>query len=155
TETHHRAPIRSVLGDDCATVRFRHLADDRQAKTRTGHRPGRGRPVEAIEHEWPILVRESRTVVPHPQLAAGERDLDRTAFATPLPCVLEQIPDSALHPVRVAVDDRGLEPIGLPGDPGEARAGLLDRFLHELVEIERLLLELGATACELEEAGDE
>src|SRR6185437_2774068 len=61
----------------------------------------------------------------------------------------------ALHPVAVAVDCGRLEPVGLPRDPGEPRAGPLDRGLDHLVELELLLLDLRPTAGELEKPGDE
>jgi len=64
-------------------------------------------------------------VIPYPQLAAHQRDLDRAALAAPLAGVLEQVPDGALHPVAVAVDDRLLDTARLPRDPGEARARTL------------------------------
>src|SRR5690349_13410769 len=141
TQPHERPAVPGVLGLHRAAMRLGHLADDREPEAGAGHRARRGRAVEAIEDEGTVLVGESRPVVPHLQLAAGERDLDRAPVAAPLAGVLEQVPDGALHPVAITVDDGRLQSVGLPRDFREARARSLDGVLHDLVELELLLLD--------------
>ena len=54
-----------------AAVRLGDLAHDREPEPRAGHRAGRGRAVEAVEDERPVLRRDARAVVADAQLAAA------------------------------------------------------------------------------------
>src|SRR4051812_22655209 len=136
-------------------MRLRYLADDGEPEPRARHRSRRRRAVEALEDEGPVLLVDPRAVVADGQVAARERDLDRASLAAPLAGVLEQVPDRALHPIAIAVDDGRLDDGCVPRDGRVAGPGALERVLDELVELERLAGGIRAAAGELEEAADE
>src|SRR5690349_21773168 len=72
------AALRGVHAD-AAAVALRHLADDGQAQPGARAPARLVGPEEAVEHPGAVLGRDSRPVVAHAQLPAGEPYVDRRA----------------------------------------------------------------------------
>src|SRR5581483_11984435 len=148
------ASARSLVDRDRAAVRLRDLLDDREPEPRPRQRAGVRRAVEALEDVRAVLLGDAGAAVADAQDAARERDVDGRARRAPLRGVLEQVRDGPLEARRVALDGRLGERRG-EGDAVVPVRRPLDRVEHELVEADRVAVEVAAAApCELEQALD-